>query len=787
MRKKGGLKSALLAMACSSVLAFQVSAQEAKEVNVPAGDLAAALQQYVRQTGVELVYRPEQLEGLSTRGVRGSLTPRQAVEKLIEQTSLELRSDQSGVLLIVDPADGGTDPASRREEGVNTLGEVRVVGRLDSLPMMARGETLRETPQSVSIITRQRIEDQNLVTLEDVLKESPGLTTQMQGMGQQRFYSRGYEISAIQLDGVPTRHSPWNVLTPDLVTYDRVEILRGADGLYSGAGSPGGTVNLARKKPLHRFQLTGAAVMASENYYRAEVDVTGPLTESGKLRGRLVGSYNDREFFYDIGEDRSTTAYATLAYDLTESTAISAGLEYRDAEGIPFMFGIPRYADGSSLGLPRSTFLNPAWNKREYRGVTTHVEVQQNIGPEWVASVTATRVDAQMKYKEGHLIWSSVGSDGMSYPEAYLAKYDDVQSGVDVMISGAVNLFGRSHDLQFGGSWQRHNYTWDDRPLDVGGDPLDVLNWNPYAFAEPADDQILDRWLSFNEVRQRGVFARARVRLTDRMSLIGGGRVSWYESVYRDDPNVTKQSGEFVPFGAAVFELNHSWSVYASHARIFEPQSNLRYFSGEALPPKLGTNIEAGIKGELMGERVNVSLAAFRVNEINRAQLDPVNPPTSGRSFYVAVGEVRSEGFELEINGAITPQWSLFGGYTYNTTEYRRDQAFEGLGFSTLTPRQLAKFWTTFRPQAMDGKLSLAAGITAQSEQYNRQGALKISQGGYAIVSAMIGYRFSDKMQVALNADNLFDRHYYENPGYLGGGAYYGAPRSVSLTLRAKY
>lgn len=806
---------------CLSIIGHS-AASEARAVikqptNIQPQNLGAALRSLAKERNFQVVFASRDVAKLRTQGAVGSLTDDEALTQVLDGTGLVFRYlDEKTVTIVVDGEQDSSaglhfDRTTWRPDGTswtrlaqlsgddarNGAQEVSASDTLEEVittstsMLISVGKTpasVRETPQSVSIITRQRIEDQNLVTLEDVLKESPGLTSQMHGMGQQRFYSRGYEVSVIQLDGVPTRHSPWNVLTPDLVMYDRAEILRGADGLYSGAGSPGGTVNLVRKKPLNQFQLTGAAVLGSENHYRAEADVTGPLTESGKLRARLVGAYDDRDFFYDIGEERSITAYAALAYDLTDSTAITAGLEYRDADGIPYMYGMPRRADGSSLGLSRSTFLNPAWNQRNYRGVTTHIEVEQKLGSDWIARVTATRVDAQMKYKEGHLMWSSIGADGLSYPEGYLSKYDDLQSGVEALLSGTVSLFGRTHDLQLGANWQKHNYTWDDRPLDVGNQPLDVFHWDPYALAEPGNDQTLDRWLSFNEQRQRGAFARARVRLTDRLSLIGGGRVSWYESVYRDDPNVVKQNGEFTPFAAAVFDLNNSWSLYVSYARIFEPQSSLRYFSGEALPPKIGTNSEAGIKGELMDGKLNISLAAFQVDETNRAQLDPVNSPAGGQSFYVAVGEVRSEGFELEVNGTLTPQWSLFGGYTYNTTEYLRDRTFQGLDFSTFTPRHLAKFWTTFRPQALlGGKLSLAGGVTAQSEQYNLQSGLKISQGGYAIVAARIGYQFSDKVQFALNADNLLDKHYYQNPGNLGGGVYYGAPRNFSVTVRAKY
>lgn len=788
-------------------------------VDIPAQPVAKALNAFAQQTGMQLLFRTGAVkDGAMAPRLVGSFTAEEALAKLLEATELEYKFLDDRTIAIrvareAKPAAAveGTEVPSVGSERLRLaeaevapgapaaaiaedLEEITITSTRMLISVGKTPASVRETPQSVSIITRQRIEDQNLSNLEDALLESPGLTMQRSSSGQESFFSRGYFLSTIQLDGVPTEVNPWTVFTPDLAMYDRVEVLRGADGLYTGAGSPSGTVNLVRKRPLRRFQMSMGGEAGSDSQYRAEFDITGPLsTSSDRLRSRLVAAYDDREFFYDFGEKQNTSVYGVLAYDLTSTTTVSTGFNYQDTDLVPYTYQMPRFSDGRDLGLPRSTFLNAAWNRQHFKGSTSHVELEQRIGAAWIARLTATRVSAHNDLKNGY-VWGSVDPQTLLGPgfEAYLSRYKDEQSGFELLLSGGVDLFGRTHDLQIGANWQKHEWRYEDNYLDTGFPAVDVFNWDPSAVPEPFD--VLEQYLSRRELRQHGIFGKARFRLSDGFSLIGGGRVSWYDfdeqDLLSDWSNNVKQNGQFTPFGAVVWDFSEAWSAYASLARIFQPQSDLRSFSGGSLPPKFGTNLEIGLKSELLQGKLTTSLALFRIDETNRPQSDVEHPPTGGIEYFVAQGKIRSEGFEAEMGGALTTAWTLFASYTYNTTEYLRDQVFEGQTFATFTPKHLAKVWTNYRLPFAGGRWNVGGGLSAQSGRYNIEDwndNVRIEQGGYSVVSLHGGYRITEDWRASLHVNNLFDKKYYDAVGYTDSNNAYGAPRSVVLSVRGKF
>ncbi len=181
---------------------------------------------------------------------------------------------------------------------------------------------LKDIPQSVSVITRQRIEDQNLTTLEDALQQVTGLTVTPNGTDTSQYRSRGYSLNSA-IDGVPVYSGLSGSEQFDLGIYDRVEVLRGPTALLNGSGDPGGTVNVVTKKPRDRFAVNGALSAGSWDNYRSELDVTGPLNDSGTLRGRAVGIWQDRDFFYDKTHQEKKVFYGVVEYDLTPDTTLS--------------------------------------------------------------------------------------------------------------------------------------------------------------------------------------------------------------------------------------------------------------------------------------------------------------------------------------------------------------------------------------------------------------------------------------------------------------------------------
>lgn len=246
--------------------------------------------------------------------------------------------------------------------------------------------SLREVPQSVSVVTREQMDAWNAVTIADALEHVVGVTIEPFGNGAIDFSTRGFGVSSIQLDGLPTEAGFGSYTTSglDMAAYERIEVQRGSAGLFQGSGEPGGIINLVRKRAQPQFAMGGAVMAGSWNTYRAEVDVTGPLVASGALRGRLVGAYEDRDSFMDHVYARTPMVYGTLEYDLTDSVTAAVGASYQGGESRP-VFGLPTYADGRLLDVPRSTYLGSLWDRQTEDTARYFVDVdhQWANGGEW--------------------------------------------------------------------------------------------------------------------------------------------------------------------------------------------------------------------------------------------------------------------------------------------------------------------------------------------------------------------------------------------------------------------
>ncbi len=217
--------------------------------------------------------------------------------------------------------------------------------------------TQRESPQSVSVVTRQEMEDFNLTSIDDVMKHTAGVSTVTYDSERTVYFARGFAIQNYQYDGVPvTRNSAYSAghsLT-DMVPYDRVEVLKGATGLLTGVGDPGATINLVRKKPTRELQGLVSAGIGRWNDYRLEADVSSKLNEQGNLRGRVAAAWQDRESAVDYYRRKKTALYGIVELDLGPSTLASLGLEYQNSDPRGSSWGgIPIYdSNGNFNRMP---------------------------------------------------------------------------------------------------------------------------------------------------------------------------------------------------------------------------------------------------------------------------------------------------------------------------------------------------------------------------------------------------------------------------------------------------
>ncbi|POA33317.1 TonB-dependent siderophore receptor [Pseudomonas sp. GW456-12-1-14-TSB6] len=641
--------------------------------------------------------------------------------------------------------------------------------------------TLRETPQAVTVITRQRMDDQAMTSINDVVNATPGLFLDYSsGPGRQAYKARGFNIDNLMYDGIPSGYDGVNVGSqPNLAMFDRVEVVRGATGLVTGAGNPSAAINLVRKRPLaeQRVTLTGAA--GTWDNYRGELDASSPLNDSGTLRGRVVTSYHDANSFIDDVDEQHNLFYAVTEADLSEDTTLTLGFSHQKDRTNYFWGSSMIGLDGHHLDLPRSYNPGTSWEDKDQEINTVFAEIRQQLANDWKLQVNANYSEQNALFSGSYQ--SRWVNDNLART-VYQSKADENQAGLDAFFSGPFEAFGRSHELVVGASKRIYDLT--------------THNYSPYDTNWPINAGKPD-FVHTNNTRevttQDGVYLTTRLSLADPLKLILGGRLDWYDYDNRDGDGDYKVTRNVTRYAGLIYELDDHHSVYASYSDIFTPQSN-KGTSGNPVKPIVGKNYEVGIKGEYLGGALNASLAVFRVDQENRAvQVFVPNCPQS--SCYEASGEIRSQGIDLELQGALTDNWQVGGGYTYARTHTIKDEANPqnvNKQFDTDTPEHLFKLTTRYNFQGPLEKLRVGGNISWQSRMYNDielldGGNYRLKQGAYAVTDLMAGYRVNDNLDLQLNANNIFDRKYYSTiaNSVSYGGDSYGTPRNMMLT--AKY
>ncbi len=662
---------------------------------------------------------------------------------------------------------------------VSGEGVAESAATLGKLPL-----TLREIPQSVTVIGQERMREQNLQSLDDVMQHATGITVQPYQLLTTAYYARGFKVDSYEQDGVPVLMGNMAASPQDMAVYERVEILRGANGLMHGSGNPAATVNLVRKRPQREPSFNGSLSAGSWDRYRAEADLGGPLNASGSVRGRIVSAVEDRGYFYDVADQKSALFYGIAEVDLGPDTVLSAGLQYQRIRSTTNMAGVPRYQDGGDIGLKRSTYLDAAWDRFNWNTTRVFADLEHRFGQGWSAKVSANYLtaDSNLKYAGAYgAIDRQTGSGSSLMGAAY--KFENTQANVDAYVGGPVQLFGRRHELLLGGNAQRtttEQYSADLTPYPRV--PVNVFDWDPHSVPEPGVGPYTSPGLT--RLKQQGVYGMGRFSLADPVTLVLGGRMSWWN---QSAPGARQRiDPEFTPYGGLIVDLDRQWSLYGSYAQVFQPQGELTR-DGKPLDPITGTNYEAGVKGELADGALNVSLAVFQIQQKNRAQEDPDWPCVGRNCYYIQGGEVRSRGIEAEASGSITPYWTVAAGYTFNTSKYLTDSQAGGQPFARFTPKHIFRLWTNYALPGLERRLSVGGGLQLQSGYSTVSGPITMRQGGYALVDLRMAYRVDKHLTAALNVNNLFDRGYYQSLSGTAWNNRYGEPRNLMLTLRAEY
>ncbi|AOA57746.1 TonB-dependent siderophore receptor [Acinetobacter larvae] len=714
--------------------------------NIQAGDLVTALNQFALQSKVALVGDNKKLTGLKSSGLIGSYGVEQGFAKLLEQSNLHAQKTQLGYMIVEKPkAQPSAEPqhqamqypANPITDDANALPVIELrasqsladqsknnytVSRSSSATKLDLA--LKDTPQSISIITQKQIEEQNLQNVNDVLEATPGITVSnfgVPGAGRATFYSRGYEISNVMVDGNPTLISGSRGMELlagyDTIIYDRVEVTRGSTGLSTGTGDPSGSINFVRKRPSKEAEGSAKLSYGRWDKKRVELDVSQPFNQDASIRGRFVAAYSQGDSYIDRLSEESKIFYGIIEADLGDQTTLALGGTFFDKD---VDAASPHMTSGASSDpLSRGEFdggryWNAAtdWSYAHIRNWNGFITLDHKFNDNWKLSTNYQYSKSTPDRKWGVIgsSWYNEEYNTASYSIGREKPNSDIHN-LDMTLMGKFNLFGREAQIATGiNGYQSKTFDpiygtriyiecHEGKKTKQGCVNLD--DWNNGAMPYPENtsgvykmfygqfpiDDYRNTYYDRTE-RQYGYFFSTKFEPLERLKVILGTRYNHY-NIYTDyylkgNPSDDyaynyKPKDKWIPYAGLIYDLTENTTAYASYTGIYKTQLEKDLYD-EFLPFVEGNSYEMGVKSSLFNDTLNLHTAIFRMQEENTPHyyaMVPVNPET-GQQYrctnplgglecdpkFVDEGSTIT-GFEISAAGQLTPAWLINAGYTY--------------------------------------------------------------------------------------------------------------------------
>ncbi len=651
-----------------------------------------------------------------------------------------------------------------------TLGDADAVAEEDAIQVVVTGEQdegynprsattatrtetpLRDIPQSIQVIPEEVLRDQR-ADISSALLNAPSVRNSAPtNFDSLRLQVRGF-FSQPTLNGIRDTNGLASNIGPDLTGIERIEVLQGPNSVLFGTSSPGGTVNFVTKQPLSDPYYFIEGTVGSFNFYRGEIDLSGPLDDSGRVLYRLNTSYRNQEFFTDLSETRNLVVAPVISVELGENTNLIVEGGYRNL-----------YQDNYNLGLPATgtIFSNPngdiprdrITNEGELGVEATRIgyRLEHQFSENW--SLNNTFRYGYVNYDGGGI---NIGTELLSDNRTLLRTFNDLQDQYyDYRL--VTNILGRfstgsiDHQLLFGIDLGRLDNSL--RFTGRSGAPIDLFD---PIYGQSSGDITFE--LDTNTVTDElGFVLQDQIELADNLNLLLSGRFDLFRQTNRDFLANTEasQSGEaFSPRVGIVYQPIPAISLYASYSRSFEPAIGAS-FSGEDFEPTRGTQFEVGVKTDITDD-LSATLALYDITQSNVLTDDPGNP-----GFSIQTGEQQSQGIELSLTGEILPGWNVFASYAHNDARVTEDNSIPVGNRVQRTTPHAASLWTTYEVQQGDLQgLGFGLGLFYVGDRAG-DAANTFEVPSYLTTDAAIFYE-QNRFRAALNFKNIFDVDYFEN------------------------
>ena len=648
-----------------------------------------------------------------------------------------------------------------------------------------------EIPQSVSVISSAQIKDFQLNDINAALDTATGVRVERIETDRTYYTARGFDITNFQIDGIGLPLiSGNNHADEDTAIYDRVEVIRGANGLMTGVGNPSATVNFIRKRPTKTTEFDLDLTAGSWGKSRIEADYSTAVTKDVGVRFVAVKQKNDS--YLDRYSQDKTVVYGFVDIKVSDDTQLSLShvINDNDATGNTWGANPLFYTDGTATNYDVGTNTSADWSMWDVKKSNTVAELTHFINEDWDVRATYSRKktdeDSQLFYVYGSPD-STTELGLLGYASEY--DHDDEHDLLDVYTTGHFDAFGLQHQVVFGLSYANMDYS-----------DLSLYDYStPYGFpvmpALPTWDgntpkpTFLDGKTGADiKTTQKAAYFTARLNLAEGFHTIIGGRFNDW-NVEGSSYGVVQDRGDnvFIPYVGAVYQVTPEVSAYASYTETFLSQTEMD-INNNILEPITGESAEIGAKAELFDGRLIASAAYFDVEQVNVAKLDPLTADLGPElQRHIGTDGISSTGYEIELAGQIGDSTQVSFGFT--DFEIEGDEEVQD-----YTPETLVKLAITHDLEAIDG-LTIGANVNYQSATSRVQGVstagdaigsvIVTEQDSYALVNLMANYEINDTVSVSLNANNVTDEKYINSLYWAQG--YYGAPANYSATVSLSF
>ncbi|PMY33851.1 TonB-dependent siderophore receptor [Pseudomonas sp. GW456-L14] len=806
------LSSALgvAALPCLAQAAETGAASLSHSYNIPGGALSDVLNRFAREAGITLSMTPAQLQGRQSAGLKGEYSTDQALGQLLNGSGLEaLSQDGSSYVLRALPETGALALPTTDIKGFalgNALGSMEGYNATHSQIATKTSTALLETSQSVSVVTREQMDDQGSQTVSQAMRYTPGVLTNPYGATHRYDYvaMRGFNdgsVDNIYLDGLKSMGDSGTYSTMQVDPYflERVDILKGPSSVLYGRSSPGGLVALTSKKPLFEPYHQIQATVGTQGQRGMGFDFSGPVDDDKRIAYRLTGLADRSDTQFDHNKEKRYALAPTLSIDFTDDTSLTlqAYLQH-DPDG------------GYHSGMPADGALHPRNGRRISEnffegepGIDRYKRDQQSFGYQFEHRFNDVFTARQnFRYLDSKVKLDQVYGYGWTTPTSnelnrYYTGGDEKLHAfiVDNMLQAEFLTGATKHTVLMGADYQRRKTVVDWTSGSVAPinafDP--VYGNSAISYYDPVS--------YLRRLEQTGVYLQDLIEMDQwRFSL--GLRQDWVET---SDENrlaeasrpvgteINDKRTKLTGRAGALYLFDNGLAPYISYSESFNPNSYADS-AGNPLAPTDGTQWELGLKYQPPGTDDLYTASLFRIDQENLATKLPQE------NFYRAVGAVRSQGLELEVHLQLNDNLKLLGSYTFTDIEYSKSMIstlstatdiIENKGNSpTQAPRHMASLWADYKfdSGSLDG-LRLGGGVRYVGYSWaDAENTMKVPS--YTLFDASVGYDLGKVglkgVDVRLNANNLTNESYIASCASLSF-CYMGEERNVAATVSYQF